>query len=143
MARATFKLPEDFLQRISTLGSKTDEIVPKVLAAGGEVMLAKVKSNLQAVIGRGNKYESRSTGALVDALGVSGAKQDRNGDFNVKLGFSEPRRDGGNNARLGNILEYGKHGQPPRPFMKPAKSSAKSACIAVMREKLEAEINKV
>ncbi len=142
MARASFKLPEDFLQRLSTLERRTDEIVPKVLAAGGEVVLAKVKNNLHAVIGKG-KHPSRSTGELVDALGVSQPRQDRNGNLNVKVGFSEPRRDGGSNAKLGNVLEYGKHGQPPRPFLKPAKSAAKSACIAAMRQKLEEEINKV
>jgi HK97 gp10 family phage protein len=141
IAKAAFKLPEDFLRRISALERRTDKIVPKVLAAGGEVMLAKVKSNLQAVIGKG-KHKSRSTGELVEALGVSGARQDKNGDFNVKLGFAEPRRDGGNNAKLGNVLEFGKHGQPPRSFLKPAKSSAKSACIAAMRQALEDEINK-
>ncbi len=77
----------------------------------------------------------------MNALGVSGARQDRNGNFNVKLGFKEPRRDGGSNAKLGNVLEYGKNGQPPRPFLKPAKSAG--ACIAAMRQKLEEEINKV
>ncbi len=143
MARGEFKMPEDFLLKISTLGERTDEIVPRVLEAGGEVMLARVKSNLQAVVGSGTKYGSRSTGELADALGVSGAKQDRNGDFNVKLGFSEPRRDGESNAKLANIIEYGKHGQPPKPFLKPAKSAAKSACIEAMKAKLEEEINNI
>jgi HK97 gp10 family phage protein len=137
MARVSFKMPDDLLLKLSTLGARTDEIVPKVLAAGGEVMLAQVKSNLQAVIGKCTKYPSQSTGELVEALGVSQARQDRNGDFNVKLGFAEPRSDSGSNAKLANIIEYGKQGQPPKPFLKPAKSSAKGACIAAMKAKLE------
>jgi HK97 gp10 family phage protein len=142
IARCTFKMPDDFLAKISALGSKTDEIVPKVLAVGGEVMLARVKSNLQAVIGKG-KHKSRSSGELVDALGVSGARMDKAGTWNVKIGFKEPRRDGGSNAKLGNVLEFGKHGQPPRPFLKPAKSSAKSACIEAMKAKLSEELDKL
>ena len=134
-------MPEDFLKTISALGSKTDEIVPRVLAAGGEVVLEKVRSNLKAAIGRG-KHPSRSTGQLVEALGVSGARQDKNGDFNIKVGFSESRRDGRNNALIANVLENGKHNQPPRPFMKPAKSASKSACIAAMTAKLSEEIDK-
>jgi HK97 gp10 family phage protein len=141
MARVSFQLPEDFLAKISALGSKTDQIVPKVLAAGGEVVLEKVRSNLKAVIGRG-KHPSRSTGQLVEALGVSGARQDKNGDFNVKVGFSESRRDGRNNALIANVLENGKHNQPPRPFVKPAKTASKSACIAAMTAKLQEEIDK-
>ena len=143
MARGEFKMPEDFLLKISTLGERTDEIVPRVLEAGGEVMLARVKSNLQAVIGKGTKHKSHSTGELVDALGVSGARIDREGNYNVKVGFSEPRSGGKSNAMLANVIEYGKHGQPPKPFLKPAKSAAKSACIEAMKAKLEEEINNI
>lgn len=71
MAKVQIKMPEDFLLKLSRLGNKTDEILPKVLEAGGEVVLEKVRSNLQAVIGRDTKEESRSTGELVSALGVS------------------------------------------------------------------------
>lgn len=141
MAKATMKMPEDFLLKLSRLGEKTDEILPKVLEAGGEVVEAKVKSNLQAVIGNSTKEESRSTGELVSALGVSSAKQDKDGNFNVKVGFSEPRSDGKSNAMLAGVLEYGKHGQSPKPFLKPAKSASKNACIDAMKAKLESEVN--
>jgi HK97 gp10 family phage protein len=137
------KMPDDFLMKISALGDKTDEIVPKVLEAGGEVMLAKIKSNLQSAVGKSTKYGSRSTGELADALGVSGARMDREGNYNVKVGFSEPRRDGESNAKIANIIEYGKHGQPAKPFLKPAKSAAKSACISAMVSKMEEEVSKI
>jgi len=143
VAKCTMKLPEDALLKISRLGEKTDEIVPRVLAAGGAVMLARGKANLQAVIGRGTKHKSRSTGELASALGLSPARLDRDGNFDVKIGFREPRRDGGSNAKLANILEYGKHGQPPRPFLKPAKSAAKDACIDAMKAALEEEISQI
>jgi HK97 gp10 family phage protein len=113
------KIPEDFLLKLSRLGEKTDQIIPKVLEAGGEVVEAKVKSNLQSVIGNDTKEESRSTGELLSALGVSSAKQDKDGNFNVKVGFSEPRSDGKSNAMIAGVLEYGKSGQPPKPFLKP------------------------
>ena len=60
----------------------------------------------------------------------------------LKIGFSEPRKDGGSNAMVANVIEYGKHGQPAKPFLKPAKSSSKKQCIEVMTKKLEEEINK-
>lgn len=140
IARCLFTMPDNFLQKISTLGERTDEIVPRVLEAGGKVMLARVKGNLQAVIGKG-KYPSRTTGELLNALGVSGARLDRDGNYNVKLGFREPRRDGESNAKLANILEYGKHGQPARPFLKPAKSAAKQECIQAMIDALQLEVD--
>ena len=143
MAKAAFKMPEEFLLKLSRLGEKTDEIIPKVLEAGGEVVEAKVKSNLQAVIGSGTKEESRSTGELLSALGVSSARQDKDGNFNVKVGFSEPRSDGKSNAMIAGVLEYGKSGQPPKPFLKPAKSASKSACIDAMIAAFEKEVENI
>jgi HK97 gp10 family phage protein len=135
-------MPEDFIQKCSRLADKTDVIIPKVLEDGGKIVLAKVKSNLQAVIGRDTKYPSKSTGKLLAALGLSTARVDRKGDHNVKVGFSEPRRGGGgSNAKIANILEYGKSGQRPKPFLKPARASSRKACIEAMKARLEREID--
>jgi len=143
MARGSYKMPEDFLLKVSTLAEKTDEIIPKVLEAGGEVVKAKVKANLQATVGSDTKLPSRSTGELIDALGVTPAGVDRNGNYDVKVGFDEPRKDGESNAKLANILEYGKSGQAAKPFLKPAKTASRKACIEAMKRKLEEEISKI
>ena len=142
MAKVEMKLPEEFLLKISRLGSDFDSVADSVLQAGGEVVLAKVRGNLSSVVGRGTKYDSRSTGELEGALGLSPSKLNRNGNHDVKVGFSEPRSDGGSNAKLANILEYGKHGQPAKPFLKPAKTASKAECIDAMTQKLEEEVKK-
>ncbi|MDD7795583.1 HK97-gp10 family putative phage morphogenesis protein [Clostridium sp. 'White wine YQ'] len=143
MAKVTMKMPEDFLQKVSRLNDKTDEIIPRVLKAGGEVVLDKVKSNLNSAVGRDTKYPSHSTGELSAALGISPALQDRDGNHNVKVGFSEPRRDGSSNAKIANIIEYGKSGQPAKPFLKPAKSTSRKPCIEAMKAKLDEEVNRI
>lgn len=136
-------MPDDFLLKISKLGSDFDPVAEKVLKAGGEVVFKRTKSNLSAVIGKGTKHESRSTGELEKALGVTSVRLDRNGNHDIKIGFSEPRSDGESNAKLANILEYGKHGQPAKPFLKPAKSASKSECISVMKSTFEEEVKKI
>lgn len=143
MAKVNMKMPEEFLMKVSKLADQTDVIIPKVLEAGGDVVLEKVKSNLQSVIGKDTKYPSKSTGELVSSLGLTSAKQDRNGDYNVKVGFAEPRSDGGSNAKIANIIEYGKHGQPAKPFLKPARSASRKPCMGAMIAKLEEEIEKI
>lgn len=143
VGKVQVKMPEDFLLRLSRLGDKTDEIIPKVLEAGGEVVEQKVRANLSAVIGRDTKEESRSTGELLSALGVSPAKVDRDGNYNVKVGFSEPRPDGRSNAMIANVLEYGKSGQPAKPFLKPARSAARAPCIEAMKAAFEREVEKL
>ena len=143
MAKVDIKMPDEFLLKVSKLGSDFDPVAEKVLKAGGEVVFKRTKSNLSAVIGKGTKHESRSTGELEKALGVTSVRLDRNGNHNIKIGFSEPRSDGERNAKLANILEYGKHGQPAKPFLKPAKSASKSECISVMKSTFEEEVKKI
>ena len=143
MAKVDIKMPEEFLQRISRLGSDFDPVAEKVLEAGGEIVLAKAQSNLSSVVGKGTKYESRSTGELESALGLSSVKMDKNGNHNIKVGFAEPRGDGVSNAKLANIIEYGKHGQPAKPFLKLAKSASHAECIRVMKQTLDEEVAKL
>lgn len=140
MAKADIKMPDAFLEKLAHLTKDEDGMAQRVLSAGAEVVEAKVRSNLAGVIGRGTKKESRSTGQLLSALGTSPVKVDKNGNHDVKIGFAEPRRNGDSNAKIANILEYGRHGQPPKPFLKPAKSASKAACIEAMKRKLEEEV---
>lgn len=142
MAKVDIKMPEEFLQKLSRLGSDFDAVAESVLEAGGEVVLTRVKGNLAGVVGQGTKYDSRSTGELEAALGLSPAKLNRDGNHDIKIGFVEPRKDGGSNAKLANILEYGRHGQPAKPFLKPAKTQSKSAAISAMQQKFEEEVEK-
>lgn len=142
MARVDIKMPDEFLERISKVGSDFDSIAEKVLETGGEVVLSKTKSNLSAIIGKGTKYESRSTGELESSLGITSVKMDRQGNHNIKIGFAEPRTDGDSNAKLANIIEYGKHNQPAKPFLKPAKRASKNECISAMQKKFEEEVDR-
>jgi len=143
VAKCTVKLPEELLAKLSKLGSESDAVAERVLKAGSDVVLAKVKSNLSAVIGSGVKFDKRSTGELERSLGVTPVKVDKEGNHNVKIGFSEPRSDGESNAKIATIIEYGKSGQPPKPFMKPAKSATRSACMSAMKRQLEEEVDKL
>lgn len=137
------KMPEDFLMKVSKLASKTDEIIPRVLESGAEVVENKVRTNLSAVVGVNTKFESRSTGELEKALGISQARQDKDGNWNIKVGFDEPRSDGESNAKIANILEYGRHSQAPKPFLKPAKAQSRKNCIETMKAKLESEVENI
>ncbi len=137
MAKCTYKLPDELLRKLSKLGSRMDEVSETVLEAGGEVVLEKVKSNLEGVL------SGNSSGELVSSLGLSGVRTDKDGNPNIKIGFAEPRKDGTSNAMVANIIEYGKHNQPAKPFLKPAKTASKKQCIETMTKTLEEEIDKI
>ena len=143
MAKTDVKMPDEFLARISQRGAQTDSIAEKVLQAGGEVALAKVRSNLKYVVGSETKSKSRSTGELERSLGLSPVMVDKNGNHDIKVGFSEPRTDGGSNAKIANILEYGTSGQSAKPFLKPAKSAVKKQCAEAMKSAFEKEVERL
>ena len=154
MGKCEIKMPEKFLLKISKLGKETDKIVGQTLKAGGDTLLKSVKSHLKTVIGKDLKHKKRSTGELVNSLGVSPDDVDNKGIHNIKVGFNEPRRNQYEaknkrsyytitNAMIANVIEFGKSGQNPKPFLKPAKNKSRKACIMAMEEKLKEEINKL
>lgn len=137
------KLPDEFLDKISKLDAKTKDIIPKVLEAGARPTYRKVKQNLSSVIGKNTKTKSKSTGKLLSSLGVSPVGKSKNGSYNIKIGMRENRGDGVSNALLANVLEYGKSGQPAKPFLKPAVRATKNSSLKAMADMLESELGKV
>ena len=138
MGRITIKMPTQFMDQLTKATEKTDAAIPKALEAGGKVVFDTMKTNLRSAIGRDTKYPSRSTGKLLAALGVSPVKLNDEGNYDVKVGFSEDREV--SNAKLANILEYGKHGQPPKPILKPTRRSSRKPCIEAMQTALKEEL---
>lgn len=154
MAQVKIKMPEEFLLKVSRLGNKTDEIIEKTLKTGGKIVLEVVKANLKSVIGKDLKFKKRSSGELISSLGISPADVDRNGIHNIKVGFNKPRfkqyeakKDRSyyliTNAMIANVIEYGKSGQKPKPFLKPAKTKSIKSCIDAMKSKLDSEIKNI
>ena len=138
MAKVSIQLPTAFMDQLTKIAAKTDTAIPKALEAGGKVVFEKMQANLRGAIGKDTKYKSRSTGKLASALGVSPVKVNDEGNFDVKVGFSEGRSV--SNAMLANILEYGKHGQPPKPILKPTRAASRKPCIEAMQNVLKEEL---
>lgn len=110
------KMPEDFLLKISKLGSNFDSVADTVLQAGGKVVLKKVKSNLSSVIGRGTKYDSRSTGELEGALGLSPSKLNRDGNHDIKVGLPSHARTAAAMPNLPTFSNTASTGSPQSRF---------------------------
>mgnify|MGYP000893354810 FL=1 len=138
MAKVSIQLPTAFMDQLTKIAAKTDTAITKALEAGGKVVFEKMQANLHGAIGKDTKYKSRSTGKLLSALGVSPVKVNDEGNFDVKVGFSEGRSV--SNAMLANILEFGKHGQPPKPILKPTRTSSRKPCIEAMQNVLKEEL---
>nr|WP_307989826.1 HK97-gp10 family putative phage morphogenesis protein [uncultured Niameybacter sp.] len=144
MAKASFKLPDDLLEKMSKLGSQYDQIIPKVLEAGAEPASEKAKSNLALRIGQGTKHPSESTGELLASLETSKPSQNNQGDWGVRVGIPTTTDSKGvSNALKAAVIEYGKSGQPPKPWLKPAKSQSKKACIEAIKKQFDKEVERL
>lgn len=143
MATITIKLPDEFMNQLSEFDSRLEDIFTKSLENGAEIAEKQAKANLKTVIGSGTKFPSKATGELLGALGTSPVKRSSLGGFDIRVGFAEPRKDGGSNEMVANIIEYGKKGQAAKPFMKPAEDATKSKVKAKMEETFKAEAEKI
>lgn len=144
---------DELQKKLQKLGRETDQILGAAMEAGAEAALPIVRQNLESAIGN-TKEKSRSTGELVASLGVSPALVDNEGNTNVKIGFNEPRRVQtvakgkrsyytATNAMIANVLEYGKHGQPARPWLKRSKSRSTKVFEQKAQEVLDREVEKL
>lgn len=145
MAKCTLKMPDEFWQKLSKIDSNCDEILKAAIEAGGEAALPIVKAKLESVIGSGTKYPAHGSGDLIKSLGVTKGRRNRDGDFDVKIGFgdSPPRKDGKRNGFVAAMVEYGGHGHAAKPFMKPSKTKAKKAAVEATSKKFDEEVRRI
>ena len=142
MAKCEMKMPNEFLDKLSKLEGRFDKAAPKILQSGGKVVLSAMKANLEGRIGKDTKYPSRSKGDLLRSLGITPALQDRNGEWNIRVGVGDSiDREGVPNALKAQVLEYGKSGQKAKPWMKPARRRARKPAVQAMEETLKKELD--
>lgn len=143
MAKMTIKLPEKTLKKLDRLGNNYDGIVQKMLVDGIEPLQEQIESNLSAVIGKGTKTKSRSKGDLLKSIKVTRAYQVANGDWHIKVGIYGYDSEGVPNALKAMVLEHGRSDMPAKPWLKPAISKSKKACVKAMTDKFDEEFKKI
>ena len=155
MPNVTVSLPTDIIQKMDKLGKETDRIIGACLTEAAVPVEQAVKQKYDQVVGRPHivrrngrlyNYGLRSTGALRRAIGTTKPRQDRKGNYDIKIGFAGSVPGGKiTNGRLAGLIENGckKRNQPPRPFIKPAEKASKAASLEAFERKFDEEVNKL
>lgn len=128
MAKAEIRLPNDFLDALEAASNQIDQIAGDALQRGASIVEPRVRSNLTGAITPG-----KGTGQLLAALGTSPVGVTRQGNLNLKVGFSEGRRDGVSHAKIATVLEYGSTRQVARPFLAPARAQSRKPTLDAMK----------
>lgn len=150
MAVMTVKGLDELEKKLSKLGEKSIEIGKKVVRAGANPVADEIRKNLienikdPAYAGKGDgglwgvkKNYGKSTGDLLDALGISPADVDKNGVINVKVGFSGYDRKGVPNVLKARAMESGTSRLRKRPFVRPAVNKTRQKSKDAMAEKFD------
>lgn len=138
MARMEIDFPEDLFGGL--LNQNTEELCREMVDAAVPIMEESLKKEVQSVIGHGGDSE------LVKSIKGSKAKVSKN---NAVISFVGPKGNsrhhyfGGakkdrkykvSNALKAIWLNYGRRGQPARPFINRATMNAEKKVLAKMQE---------
>lgn len=163
MATCKVQLPDDLIRRMNEAGTQIDTIAEAGLKAGAQVLEAAADSRLGNALSFPRIYPKRGTGELRSNLGVTPMRILKNGIYDVKVGFGEPRRGQPNrrigrskkgggyytatNAMVANILEHGhadaRGGQTPAPWWKPALRDAQKEAEETIRKTVEDRLDEI
>ena len=156
MAKLSTNFPDELVQKMSRLGQDTNRIIGECLTAAAVPVEQAVKQKYDQVVGRPHivrrngrlyNYGLRSTGALRRAIGTTKPRQDRKGNYDIKIGFANAREPetGIRCGYLAALITRGvkKRNQPPRPFIKPAEKASKAASLEAFERKFDEEGAKI
>ena len=181
MANIKIIAPDSLIKSLESASNNIVKISDETLKQGATIIENEMRKNLKAAIGNINPYVypryktksgfiyrtaknySRSTGTLLDSLGISEPNsKNSKSSRNIKIGFREPRNvniksagkqrgsrggagiGGGynylSNALLANMLEYGRSGQDAQPFQKITRRRAMKPSRDRMKAVMDAQL---
>lgn len=154
MANITFKNGEEYLIRLGRLSDQSEEIIKKAIYPAADLVANKIRENLQAEINDPSsaavskkslykKKGQKSTGDLLDSLGITPIRKDGKGYWNAKIGFDGYDRKGVPNQLKARAIERGTSKMRERPFVKPAVASTGKQAQELMRQVVDEETKKI
>lgn len=137
MANLEVNFPEDFMKEV--LQADTGELCREMVDAASPIMVESMKKEMAAVVSHDGESE------MVNSVKTSKATTTKNGAYisftgptgNSKktyYGKKRKRKYPVSNALKAIWLNYGRKGQPARPFLTKATNNAEAAVIAKMQE---------
>lgn len=162
MATIRFGKLDNYMLKLHELKADTPKIAGKAIYAGADIVADQVKENLSKLdtvtdregLAAAKKNmptyltESARLG-LIDSFGITPMQKDKNGYYNVKLGFDGYNKvktkkypNGQPNQLIARACESGSTAMIKQPFMRDAVNKSRKKAEKKMAEVLAAEIKK-
>lgn len=156
MARMTVKLGDDYVVKLEAAGAKSEEMAIMAIEAGAGIVTNEIRKNLTANINdpesasrRGDvafkNFYNKTSGSLLEALGITPVDRDEAGTLQAKIGFGDPDYDpkGVPNVLKVRVMESGSSTIRKRPFIRPAVNATKKAAKDEMQRVINEELKKI
>lgn len=153
MAKVTVQGLDEYVAKLSKLGTNIGPVAKRAVRAGANPVADEVRKGLEANIkdpayvglGDGGIFGfkpnyGKSSGDLLNSLGITPPSVDRNGVYNCKIGFSGYDRKGVPNALKARAMESGTSWLRKRPFIRPAVKKAKNKALEEMGKSIDADL---
>jgi len=134
---ATFKATglDSLITDMAALATLPTSVIDDMLGVGADVLEPALKSSAQSTLS--GKYSTGKTAASIKRTKVSNAKSGRKISI-YPHGTRNDRSSKRRNAEVGFVNEFGKRGQPARPWMDKARKSNADASNAAMENVFDA-----
>lgn len=135
------------IKKLEALGNDLEEISKKAIDNTLPILEKSVEKNLDRYI----HNSKNSTGELKKSIYQRKAKKNnKTGDVKGAIAFKGTRYKNKNktkesavrNGLIAGVLEYGKKGQPPRPFLRIAAAESEQEVTNAIRDVFNQEIEK-
>lgn len=138
MAKFTVKTGAEFANRIYALGKDAKTAIEDALTGGAAVVKEEIDRGIQGL----PEVTGITKRGLETGLGISPVGE-RNGVYDVKVGFKGYNERGVPNAMMARIMESGTSKTQKHPFVDPARRRAAKAAVAAMQEAFDREFEKI
>ena len=143
------ELPTELIRQFEELGNSIEDIADKMTEAGANTVLPQVNRNLEKSAASG--YETgelrrsiiikrfKGKNGIGRVITFSGTSKERRAAKNGKV---YPRKKPQRLNEIAAVLEYGRSGQAPRPFLRTAFIEKEHDIAAAMEEIFDKETRK-
>ncbi len=138
MARFVIKTGAEFANRIYALGNESKRAIESALTGGAAIVKDEINRGIQGL----PEVTGITKRGLEEGLGISPVGE-REGVYDVKVGFEGYNDRGIPNAMMARIMESGTSKTPKHPFVGPAKRRSAKAAVDAMQDAFDRELEKI
>lgn len=139
MAKMTIKSSKGLSDMLNKLGNDTERIASKAVREAANPLADGIRKRLEGNL----MFSDETTGDLERSFGISPTKVNRDGNVDVRIGFSGYDSKGVANELKARVMESGSSKHKKRPFFRPEVALQRKKVRQIIAQVISDEISKI